>query len=373
VQRAVNEWEKKSGDHVVIGSYADGRTLCVDLLKKNAPDIIDGTHDQMGPLEACHVLAPVPAWAWPASSQRQYIAGVVKASTIAGTLYSMPWGAQTTGIFYNAALIGAGFFKPAKGDRYLRWSALIAKAQGLTKRGISGYVQPFELFYNYAFLRAFGGYVFGYTRTGFNYRDIGLATPGAIAGLRFLKDLSTDGKYKLVPPSMDQPTAERLFGSGQAAMLLDGPWEGQSLAGTSVHYGFVPLSSIDGVHPMHPFMTYYVEAVNAYSKHKNEAFSLLAYLTRRVQQFDAGGNTPVIPVLEKLLRSQIRHADLFTAGEAAAVATGDPMPNIPEMDQVWVPTDAAIQSVVDGRVSADAAAHTAVAEIQAAIAKEHGG
>jgi maltose-binding protein MalE len=369
---AVHDWENRTGDHVV-QEFGDPASFCVDAPKKNAPDLIVGPHDQIGVQVGCNALAPIPSWAWPASSQTQYITSAVRAATFGGKRYFMPTFAQTTGIFYNTATVSASLFKPAKGDRYPRWSALVARAKALTTGQTLGFVGGLELYPGYAFLRAFGGYVFRSTKTGYNYHDIGLASPGAIEGLQFLKDLTTSGKYKLEPPTMDGRTAEAMFAQGRAAMLLDGPWEGPSLAGTLVRSGFAPLPSIDGLHPMHPFVTYSAYAVNAYSMHKNEAFSFLAYVTRRVQQLEEPSNNPEIPVLKSLLRAQMAHADAFTAAEAAAVATGDPMPDIPEMSYVWVPFDAAITAATKGQSTPEAAAHEAVTEIQAAIAKAHGG
>jgi maltose-binding protein MalE len=369
--QAIGEWERRAGDHVVVAFGQDLDAFCVDAPRRTAPDVISGVHNQLGPLVACNAVAPVPSWAWTASSRKEYLASAVKAASIAGKPVFMPTSADTTGILYNRAMVGPGLFKPLKGDRYPRWTTLIAKALALTKGGIYGYLQPFELYYNYAFLRAFGGYVFGHTRNGYNYRDVGLGSAGTVKGLQFLKDLSTTGKYKLVPTTMDQSTEQNLFSEGKAAMILDGPW-GAPL-GTSVQFGFAPLPSMDGIHPMHPFMSYYGYSVNRLSRHTNEAFSLVAYLTRRIPQLEMTNAYPDMPVIKSLLRSRIAHASPFIAGEAAAVATGDPMPNIPEMAQVWAPADAAIQAVIKGQDTPDAAARTAVAAIQAAIAKEHGG
>jgi maltose-binding protein MalE len=340
---------------------------------KNAPDLIAGPHDEIGQQVVCNALAPVPAWAWPESSQKQYIASAVKAATLGGRPYFMPTFAQTTGMFFNPKMVSPNLFKPTKGDRYPRWDRLISRARALTRGGAYGYVQPLELYYNYGFLRAFGGYVFRYTKTGYDYHDIGLATPGAIEGLQFLKDLTYTGKNRLMPPTMDQTTAEQLFEQGRAAMLLDGPWEAPRLIAPSINYDFTPLPSLDGIHPMHPFVTYNVYGVNAYSKHKNEAFSFLEYVTRRLQQLGESFSGPEIPVLRNLLRAQIAHADPFTAAVAAAVATGDPMPDIPEMADVWGPFDVAISAVAKGQSTPESAARAAVTVIQASIAKEHGG
>jgi arabinogalactan oligomer/maltooligosaccharide transport system substrate-binding protein len=375
-RQAVREWQQRTGDHVVVETGGNATTFCLDAPKSGAPDVIVDPGNGVGQQVACNAIAPVPSWAWPPSARRQYSARAVQEATIRGKIFMMPNFCGTTGILYNTAMVSPRLFKPLKGDRYPRWDTLIKKARSLTTGGILGYVQPFEIYYDYAFIRAFGGYIFANTKKGFDYRDIGLATPGAIRGFQFLKDLSTNGKYGLVPPTMDQSREEQLFAQGRAAMMLDGIWGAP--AGTNIHYGFALLPSIDGIHPMRQFAGCDAYGVNAYSPHQNEAFSLVAYLSRREQQLHDPNNPlaffpAAVPAIKSLARRNLTSRDAIVRGVAAAVATGDPMPAIPEMQFVWAPVDAAIGDLVNGRQTPQAAAQAAVVQIQAAIAKLHSG
>jgi hypothetical protein len=89
---------------------------------------------------------------------------------------------------------------------------------------------------------------------------------------------------------MDALTGENLLAQGRTTMVRDGLWGAPN--GTPIKFGFAPLPSIDGIHPMHRFMTYIGYAVNRLSHHPIEAFSLIAYVTRRVP---AAGRDACLP------------------------------------------------------------------------------
>jgi arabinogalactan oligomer/maltooligosaccharide transport system substrate-binding protein len=171
---------------------------------------------------------------------------------------------------------------------------------------------------------------------------------------------------------MNDSTAHGLFVEGKLGAYYTGPWNEPDFKNGHVRFGFEPLPSFDGKHPSRPFSGVQVYALNAFSKHKNEAASLIAYLTSHMQsaEFKTSGR---IPVLTALLNSKTVQKDAVAGGLAHAALAAAPMPNIPEMDQVWTPMGNAITAVVQGKSSASAAAKAAVQEIKSAIAKAHGG
>ncbi|MBV9278873.1 MAG: extracellular solute-binding protein [Chloroflexi bacterium] len=342
----------------------------------NAPDLLGVPHDQVAQLVSAKVVAPVPAWAWSSADQKKYISAAVKAATLSGHPYAMPWAIETTGLFYNKALISTSAFKPAKGDKYLRWSTLLPRLQKLTDLGAQkyGFVMDMDNFYyDYAFLSGEGGYVFKYVKgKGFNWQQVGLGSSAAVKAIQFYADLSTSGKYKLVPPSINTTTADGLFQAGKAAVEWTGPWNEGNFRSKNINFGFAPLPSFDGKHPMRPFSTVQMYLVNKFSKNVNESFAALKYITQNMELpvFKAAGR---IPVIKSDLASKTVQGNSLAKQLAAAALAADPIPNIPEMNAVWTPAAADWQQVALGKASAQAAAAASLKDVQSAITKMHGG
>src|SRR5205085_3812646 len=91
-----------------------------------------------------------------------------------------------------------------------------------------GWDQP-NFYYDYAFISGGGGYVFKFTKKGYDYNNIGLDNAGAIKGITFIKDLTDKGKYNLYPSSMTYSVAKGLFQQGKVAIFYTGPWDWHDL------------------------------------------------------------------------------------------------------------------------------------------------
>jgi arabinogalactan oligomer/maltooligosaccharide transport system substrate-binding protein len=282
----------------------------------------------------------------------------------------MPWSIETTGLWYNKSLIPASTFK--KGTK-LTWKELLPKLQKLTTGTTHGFAMDLpNFYYDYAFISGFGGYVFKFTKSGYDWRKLGLDTPGAIKGIQFIKDLTTNGKYKLQDPNYTYDQAKADFMAGKLAVFYTGPWERENFVKAGINFGFAPLPSLDGKHPMRPFSGVQVYSVNAYSKHKNEAFALLSFMTREMQapEVSIQGRPPV---LKTLFTSKSVTKDPVIALLAKQASVAQPMPNIPEMGQVWDTMKSAVTLVIKNQMPADTAAHQAVTKIKSDIAKARGG
>jgi maltose-binding protein MalE len=372
----VKGWEKLTGDHVSLdGSPTNANGIwCVKAPAKQAPDIIEAPHDQIGPLNDCKSVAQVPAWAFPKSLQKQFTAQAIRAVSINGKFYSIPWAAETTGIYYNKALMPS-YPKPLPGNKYVTWKQIIDLAQTKPGGAPYGLVMPLNDFYfDYQFFAAGGAYIFKYNSKTRKYdtSNVGLDNKGAIAGLQWMKDLSTNGQYKLMPPSTDGNLAKGLFEAGKAAMFVTGPWIGVDLASAHMNFGFEPAPSFDGKTLSHPMGGIQTLAINAFSPNKNEAFSLAQYIALHLEkpELDAGNR---VPVLLKLLKSSaVQGNPYFKLLDFATSVQMIPMPGLGQMHYVWAPMADALTNVVKGTATPDAAAHAAVAKIKADIVKAYG-
>jgi arabinogalactan oligomer/maltooligosaccharide transport system substrate-binding protein len=376
-QKIADQWAKATGNTVKIQTTADNKDkMCIGAPTGNAADIEEGPHNEVSVMQACGVLAPIPTWAWTPSQQKTYVPSAIKAAYLAGKPYSVPVLSETTGMFYNKSLVPASTFAPAKGQKYLTWAVLIPR---LKKIAAAKGVQPFawdpsNFYYDYAFISAYGGYVFKYNKkTGYDWRQLGLGNAAAVKAVSFIQSLSDHGKYKLVPDSMTMTVGDGLFTKGQLLVDWTGPWNEVNFTKANINYGFAPLPAIDSTHRMHPFATIQTYALSKYSKNFNEAASLVSYLASHLQvpDFKVSGR---LPVIKSLLNAKAVQKDPVSAGLARVVATtAQPMPNIPEMSQVRTPAGTDIQLAFKGQASASAAAADMVSKIKAGIAKEHSG
>jgi arabinogalactan oligomer/maltooligosaccharide transport system substrate-binding protein len=375
-QQVANQWAKQYGDTVKVQTTADNKgKMCVGAPSGNGADIVGTPHDQVSYMQACGVLAPVPTSIWTAAQKKGYIPAALKATTLAGKTYAMPWAIETTGMFYNKSLIPASDFKPAAGQKYLTWQTLIPRLKKVAaSKGVTAFGwDPGNFYYDYAFISAYGGYVFKYSsKSGYNWQQVGLDQPAAVKGISFIGKLSNHGSYNLIQDSMTGSVGDGLFSKGQELIDWTGPWNEGNFTKANVSYNFAPLPAVDATHPMHPFSTIQVYALNKYSKYPAESASLLAYLTTHMQIpiFKLSGR---IPVIKSLLASKTVTKDPVAAGLARAALTAQPIPNIPEMSQVWSPAGNAIGLVFKGQATASAAASTMTSQIKSAIAKEHSG
>jgi len=80
-----------------------------------------------------------------------------------------------------------------------------------------------------------------------------------------------------------------------------------------------------------------------------------------------------IPVIKKLLNSKTVAKDPIASALGKAALAAAPMPNIPEMNQVWTPMGNALSQAIKNKATPSDAAKAAVAQIKSDIAKAHGG
>lgn len=374
VEKLAAQFTKKYGIKVSFGGSPSQETqnLCTQGPGGTGPDIVGYPDDQLSNMVQCRVVAPVPEWAWPASQRKGYISAAIKGATYKGKIYAMPFAVETTGIYYNKAMVSPSLFKPKKGDKFARWSTIIAKAKTFgVNKGIGWDIA--NLYFDYFAVSGNGGYVFKYkSGRGFMASQLGLKLPGTVKGFQFMKDITDGGKYKLVTSAMSEQVAIALFGAGKLAMDLTGPWNEATFRAKNINFGFAPVPSFDGKHPSKPFSGVQQWSVNRFSKYQPEAFAFLRYLVPRMQVglYKINGRPPVS---KKALASPAIRNDPVGRGVAAAALAAQPMPNIPEMAYVWARVNPALTLVVQGKATPAQAAQTAYRQVKADIAKAKGG
>jgi arabinogalactan oligomer/maltooligosaccharide transport system substrate-binding protein len=319
-----------------------------------AGDLLVGVpHDQIGEMAVGGVLADMSSFA-----TRSYLEDLSEQATLAytfgGKLFGLPMWVEGPALIVNTDLVPE---IPAT------YEEMIELAQELTTADTFGFMYDINNFYfSYNWIHSFGGYVFGRDARGdFDPSDVGLANEGAVRGADELQALRHD--YGLIPAGTDYNVANGLFVDGALAMTYDGPWaiSGFRNAGIPVQVAPVPPRA-DGSE-WSGFMGVQGVLLNQFSTVKVDAANLAKWLVRPDAQVELARLSGRIPASRSAVAMVSDDPDV--AGFGAALATAEPMINIPEMGRVWQPMANAL-SVITESAGADitAALEQAVNEIK---------
>ncbi len=357
-----NKWATQTGNKIVNPGDVTDSLNKYPLAAKGGrgPDVFQFPHDRLGSYAAPKLLAPAPAGL--NVNQALFAPVGIQAVTYKGKLYGLPIALETTFLFYNKAMVPT----PPK-----TWAQLIAAAQKLTSGDTYGLLwNPTDLYYNYAFIGGFGGFVFQPTKNGFNAKRLGLATPGAVQAFQLIQDVVK--KDNLVPGTTTYDIMDGKFAAGQAAMIINGPWAVQNYAAKGINFGMAPLPTLPNGKAASPFVGVQMFGVNSRSKHVAVAWDLVNYLSTHLPLplYNASGR---VPALLSAASSKAVQSSAVTKAVLAAAKTGQPMPNIPEMSVVWTPVSNALQLLVKGDLSAKDAAVQMTNQVAKAISQQQAG
>lgn len=313
----------------------------------DGPDVFGPVaHDWIGEVATQEI-----AYQWPADA----IAGVedipqvaIDAVSVDGEIYGYPVFSETLGFMYYSDVVES----PPE-----TWDELVPLATELT--GGETYGFSFNLlapYYQGAFFHALGSYIFANEEGVLNYEDIGLNNEGGVAAAIMLRDIY----WQEAPPQpeavLDQVNSgqflDGLQESGNLPMTIAGPWREPPMQAAGIPYGITPLMTISGGQQLQPFVGYQAFEVNAYGENLDASIDFVNFLgsAEGVSIMLPGFGKP--PVRNSLRESAIDlNANLGIWMDAAE--NGIPMPNIPQMAQVWTPWGDAMLGIIANNVSDD--------------------
>ncbi|MFL5955725.1 MAG: extracellular solute-binding protein [Gaiellaceae bacterium] len=163
-------------------------------------------------------------------SAKGYQKGVVAASTYKRKLYGLQPITNSIALFYNKDILAKAGVTPPK-----TWAELRADAKKLTSGNTYGLALSAPA--NYEGTWQFMPFMWS---NGGDERNI--ATPQVAAALQLLVDLKSDGSMSPSVVTWSQGDVNDQFKAGNAAMMVNGPWQFPVLNSiTSLHYGVVPI------------------------------------------------------------------------------------------------------------------------------------
>ncbi len=321
-----------------------------EAAKGAAADVFVGIpQDQFSALADGGVLADVGSFAT-AHYLSQLSDQAQRAFRYRGVLYGLPLSVQGPALIVNTDLVPRA---PAS------YPEMVSIAEKLTGGGRYGFAfDAGNFYYSYAWLRTFGGAVFGRTAGGaIEPGRTELASPGAVAGARALKALRFD--HGLIPDGQDYASLRKLFLDGRLAMTFDGPWAIPAMRAAGIPIAVLPMPPLADGTPFRGFMNVDGVLLNRYSEDPVAAANLAKWLTTTDAQAALARRAGLVPASNAAL-GKVRD-DAVVAGFGAALANAQAIPNVPEMGAVWGPMDRALGTILASKDSDVAAALRAAA------------
>ena len=317
--------------------------------------IVTLPHDQIGELAAGGVLADMSQFA-----TKDYLADLSEQARLAftfnGRLFGLPVYSEGPALVVNTDLVPESEFPKT-------YEELITKAQKLTSGDTYGFLFDDKNFYfAYNWLHSNGGYVFKRDADGnLTPSDVGLDNEGAVKGAEQIKALQYD--YGLIPPGTDSSVTEGLFNEGSAAMMYNGPWSIANARNAGIPVAAMPLPPLADGTTWKGFIGVQGVLLNEFSQNKSDAANFAKWLTRPDAQIKLAQQSGRIPT-SQAAAAEVAD-DPIISGFIQAYEGAEPMPNIPEMGNVWQPMADALAVLLESQNSDPAKVlGSAVAQIE---------
>ncbi|WP_080146543.1 sugar ABC transporter substrate-binding protein [Marinilactibacillus piezotolerans] len=307
--------------------------MSLDAPSGQGPDLFFQPHDRMGDIHLQGLAAELNLTDDQMERLGEYNEEAVNAFSYDGAQYGIPAVVETYGLFINTDLVS---------EAPETMEDLTETAAELTEGEQYGFMMnAADLYFTYPFITADGGYIFAQNEDGsYDTSDIGLNTPEAVSAVERIQGWFEDG---LMPQGTDLEVANSLFQDGQVGMIINGPWaipDYQEALGDSLMAAELPTQ--DG-EPLNSFSGNKGWLVNYYTENEYWATELALFMTNAESSetyYEVAGELPA--------HTAVEIEDELMAPIFAQTQNAHPMPNIPEMSQVWEPINDALTFVQQG-------------------------
>lgn len=329
----------------------------------DGPDVFGPiAHDWLGELALQEIALPTNELV----GLEDVAQSTVDAATYEGNLYGYPLFSEALLLFRNTDLVP---------DAPATWDELVQIATDLTEGDTWGFTFPvLEQYYEGAFFHAAGSYIFKNNEGTLDYTDIGLNNEGGVQAAKWLRDMFNTQTPPMPEDMIDRANAggfvEALEEGGLLGMSIAGPWREPAIRDAGINYAFSKLPTAPNGEQLQPFSGIQVMCANAFGEQQEAALDLINFLgsVEGVSLMFEGFNKA--PVHNSMLEQAVEVSPtLATVMEQVDAAV--PMPNIPQMAQVWQPWGDAMDGIVMNNSSDEEVQQLlddAVAQIEANIA-----
>lgn len=288
-----------------------------------------------------------------------------KQVTLDGKTYGQPAMIESLVLFYNRDLISEApttfeeLEELAKDDKYKDGDYNVGFLAKWT-----------DLYFAYGLIAGNGGYVFG--DGGSNPEDIGLDNEGAIKGIKY----ATEWYQNIWPAGMLDVTANNnlildYFTSGKTAAIISGPWDANNFKAAGLNYGVAKIPTLPNGNAYESFSGGKAWVVSNFSKNKELSEQFITFLTNKDNQLKLYEMRSDIPVNLEAQAEIAKSDDELTKAVIEQYAVSHPMPNIPEMAEVWAGAQNMFFDAGSSNMTPQESAENAVKTIKESIAQKH--
>jgi arabinogalactan oligomer / maltooligosaccharide transport system substrate-binding protein len=325
------------------------------------PDVLTLPHDQIGELATQGSIAELKA---SDDAVKLFSESSIAAQTFDGKLYGLPKSSETPVFVYNKDLMSE---PPATMDE------LYAFSKDFTKGDKYGFLALWDNFYfAYGIIGGMGGYVFNNDNGTLDPQDLGLNNEGAVEGTEYIQKWYSE---KLFPAGIVGESGgsamDGLFQEGKVGAVMNGPWSFQPYKDAGVNIGMAALPTLPNGEHVKTFMGVKGWHVSGYSKNQEWATKFVEFMTNDENSKYRFEQTSEVPTNLALLNDPAITENEGAKAVAEQSQYAVPMPNIPQMGEVWKPMADALQTVVTGKAEPKAAMDAAVDQIKQNIEANH--
>lgn len=290
--------------------------------------------------------------------------------TMDGAIYGAPFVIESMVLYYNTDLLETA---PTSFEEL---EALTEDEQyayeGEAGKSVAFLANWVDFYNSYGLLNGFGGYVFG--ADGTDPTDIGLNTPEAIEGIEY----ATDWFQNTWPQGMlDVTTAgnfiDEQFTTGAAGAVINGPWAASNYTESGINVGVATIPTLPNGEEYQPFAGGKGWVVSEYSENAELGQAFLDFVTNE-ENMEAlySEYTSEVPA-NQMVRQTIVDAneDELAMAVVNQYNVSSPMPNIPEMAEVWVGAETMMFDAGSGNKTAEETANDSVEVIQQNIEQKY--
>ncbi|MBH0172789.1 extracellular solute-binding protein [Fictibacillus sp. 23RED33] len=362
---AIKKFEEKYGIKVELKEIPmldQQEKLRLDGPAKKGPDVITTPHDRIGPLAIEGLIAPIKV---SDDVTKLYTESSINALTYDGELYGLPKSTETPVFIYN---------KKQMPEAPESLEDVLAFSKGDKGGAQYGFLANWTDFYfANGVLSGYGSYVFKDDNGTLDPKDLGLSNKGAVEGLDYITSWYKDGLFpKGIIGEKAGQTIDGLFQEGKVASVMNGPWSFQGYKDAGIDIGVAPMPKLPNGEDVKTFIGVKGYNVSQFSPNQEWAAKLVEFITNEESAKTRFEKTAEIPPVVSLMEDPIIADNEAAKAVAVQSERGVPMPNIPEMAEVWAPAANALQLSATGKSEPKAALESAVKTIGQNIEANHG-
>ncbi|OGX79610.1 cyclodextrin-binding protein [Exiguobacterium sp. SH31] len=367
IKEAVERFEKENDIKVKVieKTYAQQiEDLRLDGPAGTGPDVLTMPGDQIGTAVTEGLIKEI---ALTSDEQSIYTDVAIQSQIVDGKVYGVPKAVESTVLYYNKALIKEEEL-PQSLDEWYDYSKEVTTGKQF------GFLALFDqIYYAQSVMSGSGGYIFGRDDAGnYDTSDIGLANDGAIKGAALIQKFYQD---KLFPAGIIGEQGinvlESLFTEGKATAIISGPWNVEPFKKAGIDYGVVKLPELTNGDNMSSFLGVKSYNVSSYSRNSEMAEKLVKFLGDEENSRTRFEVTQEVPAVKSLASDPAVTESEVAQAVAEQSQFAELTPNIPEMNEVWQPVDAALQTIATGKAKPEQAMKQAVETITGQIEAKH--